>query len=114
MNEDKEDWYQKIALETWHNKDVPIDEQRNHAILQLAAESGEVVKLWAKHLYKPEHEITREKVLDEVGDLWYYIRIICFLFDISTNELTQYNADKLQGGYGWNGSSEKVMERMNK
>lgn len=107
------DHYQKLALATWHNQDVPIDEQRNHAMLQLAAEAGEVVKLWAKHLYKPSHEITREKVINEVGDLWYYVRIVCYLFDISTNELTRYNAVKLEGGHGWNGSDKKVMRRVN-
>ncbi len=108
------DRYQKLALETWHNKDVPVDEQINHAMLQLAAEAGEVVKLWAKSRYKPGHEITREMVIDELGDLWFYVRIVCYLFGISTEELTRYHADKLalNDSHGWNGSSEKVMERI--
>jgi NTP pyrophosphatase (non-canonical NTP hydrolase) len=106
------DEYQQLALKTWHNVDVPQDEQINHAMLQLAAEAGEVVKLWAKSRYKPGHEITREMILNETGDLWYYVRIVCYLFGITIEELTRYNADKLQGGHGWNGSSEKVMERI--
>ena len=82
------DNYQMLALETWHGKDVPKNEQINHAMLQLAAEAGEVVKHWAKHLYKPDHEIDRDIVLDELGDLWYYVRIIAYLFDITIDELT--------------------------
>lgn len=106
------DNYQKLALETWHNKDVPINEQINHAMLQLAAESGEVVKHWAKHLYKPDHEIDRDIVLDELGDLWYYVRIIAYLYDITIDELTQFNHQKLIGGHGWDGSDDKIKARM--
>ena len=106
------DNYQKLALETWHGKDVPINEQINHAMLQLAAESGEVVKHWAKHMYKPGHEISRDIVLDELGDLWYYVRIIAYLYDITIDELTQFNYQKLVGGHGWNGSDEKIKARM--
>ena len=106
------DNYQMLALKTWHNKDVAETEQINHAMLQLAAECGEVVKLWAKHLYKPAHEITREKVLDELGDLWYYVRIVAYLHDITIDELTEYNHQKLVGGHGWNGSDEKIKSRM--
>lgn len=108
------DNYQMLALETWHNKDVPKNEQINHAMLQLAAESGEVVKLWAKHLYKPGHEVDRDKIIDELGDLWYYVRIIAYLYDITIDELTEFNHQKLVGGHGWNGSDEKVKARMDK
>ena len=106
------DNYQMLALETWHNKDVPKNEQINHAMLQLGSEAGEVVKLWAKHLYKPGHEISRDIVLDELGDLWYYVRIIAYLFDITIDELTEANHQKLIGGHGWNGSDEKIKARM--
>ena len=109
---DAPDNYQMLALETWHNIDVPKNEQINHAMLQLAAEAGEVVKLWAKHLYKPGHEIDRDKVLDELGDLWYYVRIVAYLFDITIDELTEFNHQKLVGGHGWNGSDEKIKARM--
>lgn len=109
---DAPDNYQMLALETWHNKDVPKNEQINHAMLQLTAEAGEVVKLWAKHLYKPGHEIDRDKVIDELGDLWYYVRIVAYLFDITIDELTEFNHQKLRGGHGWNGSDEKIKARM--
>ena len=106
------DNYQMLALETWHGKDVPKNEQINHAMLQLTAEAGEVVKHWAKHMYKPDHEIDRDIVLDELGDLWYYVRIIAYLFDITIDELTQFNRQKLVDGHGWNGSDEKIKARM--
>ena len=111
-NEYPPDNYQMFALETWHGKDVPKNEQINHAMLQLAAEAGEVVKHWVKHMYKPEHEINRDIVLDELGDLWYYVRIIAYLFDITIDELTEANHQKLIGGHGWNGSDEKIKARM--
>ncbi len=96
------------------NAGYASNEQINHAMLQLAAESGEVVKLWAKHLYKPGHEVDRDKIIDELGDLFYYVRIIAYLYDITIDELTEFNHQKLVGGHGWNGSDEKVKARMDK
>lgn len=108
------DSYQKLALETWHNKDVPTNEQINHAMLQLTAEAGEVASLWAKHMYKPGYQVDRDKIINELGDLWYYVRIVAYLFDITTDELTEFNHQKLIGGHGWNGSGDKIKARMDK
>lgn len=168
------DNYQMMALETWHNKDVPMGEQANHAMLQLAAECfevmklwaykpisrdevlnelgdlwyyvrivaflyditvselsqvsthekninpilqlagkcGDVVKLWAKHLYKPGHDIDRDKVLEPLGKLYHFMRVIALENNITIDELTRFNYEKLKGGYGWNGSDEKIKSRM--
>ena len=108
------DQYQQLALETWYKPDegIPWDEQMNQAILQLNAEAGELASLWAKHLFKPGHDMTRQEVLNELGDVWYYVRIIMALGDIDTDYLTESNHTKLQGGHGWNGSGDKVKARL--
>ena len=64
----------------------------------------------ARHL-EPETEGELKNVLDELGDLWYYVRIVAYLFDITIEELTESNHEKLIGGHGWNGSDEKIKAR---
>ena len=98
------------ARETWHSNDVPKESQIDHALLQLASEAGELAGMWAKHRFKPGHSMTRDMVLDELGDVWYYVRIMCYLYGISIERLTNYNYEKLQGGHGWDGSSEKALK----
>ncbi len=104
----------EYALRTWYQPehDVPEIEQVNQAILQLQSESGELAALWAKHLYKPNRTMTRENVMDELGDVWYYVRIIAYLYDISLDELTEANRQKLEDGHGWNGSHKKIHARL--
>ena len=105
----------EFALRTWYKPehDVPHDEQMNQAILQLQSEAGEVAALWAKHLYKPGHQLEWGDVIDELGDVWYYVRIICHLCNITIEELTEYNREKLHGGHGWQDSHLKIHERLN-
>lgn len=102
------------ALATWYQPehDVPEIEQINQAILQLQSEAGELASLWAKHLYKPGRVMTRDDVLDELGDVWYYVRILCHLYGINLKELTAANFDKLRGGHGWKDSHKKIHVRL--
>ena len=104
----------ELALRTWYKPEhnVPEIEQLNQAVLQLQSESGELAALWAKHLYKPGRVMTRDNVLDELGDVWYYVRIICHMYDISLDELTEYNRQKLEGGHGWQDSHKKIHARL--
>jgi NTP pyrophosphatase (non-canonical NTP hydrolase) len=101
---------QHKALETWYKPEdrIDVEVQLNQAFLQLASEAGELAGEWAKNLYKPGRKMTWETVIDELGDVWYYVRIIACLYGISIDELTQYNYDKLRGGHGWAGSAEKI------
>ena len=106
---------QHDALKTWYPNDgsVPVEEQLNQAMLQLASEAGELVGLWAKSLYKPGRTLDRDMVIDELGDIWYYVRIIAWLYGITVDQLSEFNAAKLAGGHGWNGAEAKVQNRLN-
>lgn len=71
---------QKIlkALETWHGGDS-LDARINMA-LSLMGEMGEVTNLYRKMFFKPGYEgLDRDIALDELGDVWYYIRIFAYL-----------------------------------
>jgi hypothetical protein len=50
-----------------------------HALLGLAGEAGEIVDQYKKHLFKTGRRCSRAQFLDELGDLFYYIRIVAHL-----------------------------------
>lgn len=109
------DLIQQRALETWHSKDKDFFLQLNHAILQLASEGGEVAALWAKFNYKPAFKLldgmTREEtfkvnLLDELGDVLYYLAILAHLYGWTIEDVSQRNYEKLRGGHGWKTPSQ--------
>jgi hypothetical protein len=93
----------KKALETWHNPDNPLYHGFRHPTLKLAGEIGELLDLYAKHKFKPRFDWMQCKycgnfglahqdpesdcweyvplVLDELGDIWYYLRILAWIND---------------------------------
>lgn len=112
---EKPDLIQQRALETWHSKDKDLFLQLNHAILQLASEGGEVAALWAKFNYKPAFKLldgmTREetfkaKLLDELGDVLYYLAVLAHLYGWTIEDISQHNYEKLKGGHGWKTPSQ--------
>lgn len=92
------------ALLTWYAKDHPLHNDPLHPAIKLAGEAGELLDLYGKHEYKPGFDWWRCKkcglmgyshfkdgscdmdgtkfytplVLDEIGDIWYYIRILAY------------------------------------
>jgi NTP pyrophosphatase (non-canonical NTP hydrolase) len=65
-----------------------------HALLGLCAESGEVADVYKKSLYKGT-TLDREKMLDELGDVRWYLELCCILLHTNLLELEQRNMDKL-------------------
>ncbi|HMT21663.1 MAG TPA: nucleoside triphosphate pyrophosphohydrolase family protein [Promineifilum sp.] len=107
-NENIPDAMQRQALRTWHNTTVSLREQRIHALLGLAGETGELVDLLKKHFYKPDREATREMVMDELADVLYYVAILSHLWGFTFEDMTAHLAVKLADNHGWDGSGEKV------
>jgi len=95
------DIIQKRALSTWHTDNFPVKHQRNHAILGLVGEAGELADLHKKDVYKPSHETTVLERMDELGDVLYYLSILAFLDGFTIEQLSAMNARKLEGGHGW-------------
>lgn len=96
------------ALMTWHKHNVPRSFQISHAALGLAGETGELVDLIKKHLYKPGRTASAAQISDELGDVMYYVIILAWLWDIDLDRMIDNLFVKLADGHGWNGSSEKI------
>lgn len=102
------DRIQLQALRTWHDDNVPVREQRLHAALGLAGETGELIDLLKKNFYKPGYEVNGDKVKDELSDVLYYLAVIAHLWGFTIDDMAIHLREKLADGHGWNGSGEKI------
>lgn len=74
------------------------DQQFNHAALGVCGEAGELADAIKKHIHyrKP---LDRTNVIEELGDLRFYIQSVMNLMDITEQEVLQANANKLSERY---------------
>lgn len=73
-----------LALATWYPKNHPLHLDPLHPSMGLVGEIGEWVNKRKKDLFKAEYEFTREDTINEVGDKWYYQRILTYQTNIET------------------------------
>ena len=96
------DAIQKRALKTWYPPDHRLHLDPLHPTLAIAGEAGELANQLKKHIWKPGVSYTREQFLEELGDLLYYVAIRAYQLDITLDELSKLNREKLAGGvHGW-------------
>ena len=101
--------YQKLAMTTLNpalsGKDVLIN-----GVMGLCGESGEAIDIVKKHLAQG-HELDREKLIKELGDIAWYLAETATALDISLEEVLQRNIDKLRARYPEGFSAERSICR---
>ena len=101
--------YQKQALTTLNpalsRKDVLIN-----GVMGLCGESGEAIDLVKKHLHQG-HELDRDGLKKELGDIAWYLAETAWALDLSLEEILQSNLDKLKARYPEGFDSEKSIHR---
>lgn len=102
------DALQAQCLRTWYAADVPVREQILHATLGLAGEAGETADLIKKWAYKPGRGVSQADVLDELGDVLYYVAVLSALWGFTFDEMAAHLRDKLADGHGWQGNEKLV------
>jgi len=67
--------------------------------LGLDGEAGEVTELHKKHFFhgKP---MDREKLIHELGDVFWYFTLLLTQHDITLDEVVEANVQKLEARYG--------------
>ena len=88
--------YQREALR-FINKDLTLDEQRLHALLGLSSECGELCGIFQKEYQG--HEISREHVVKEAGDILWMICEFLTVEGIDLDEVMETNIKKLSARY---------------
>lgn len=88
--------YQNLALRT-ANSDKSEDLILN-GILGLCGETGEVSDHIKKHMFQG-HELNKDQLVNELGDVCWYIAIIAKGLDVDLETVMQKNIEKLMKRY---------------
>ena len=89
--------YQNLSKRTL-NKTLNKEQTLNNMVYGLVGESGEVVDALKKHLYQG-HELNKENMKEELGDLMFYVVNLCSEMNLRMDDVLQYNLDKLNKRY---------------
>ncbi len=76
-----------FSLKTWYPKNHPLHLNSIHPAMGLAGETGEILNKRKKDLFKANYEWHENDELDELGDCWYYIRVLSYQCKM---EMTSY------------------------
>ena len=76
-----------------------IDTNLLHGILGVCSEAGELADLAKKSMFHGR-PLEHDKVIDEVGDVLFYIQMICNTLDISVIPAVNKNMKKLKKRHG--------------
>ena len=89
--------YQKLAMTTLNpkldKKDVLIN-----GVMGLCGESGEAIDIVKKHLAQG-HELDREHLIKELGDVAWYLAETATALDVTLEEVLSQNIEKLKKRY---------------
>lgn len=113
--------YQQLALKTEKTPEYLIIkevdgisskqlEQLLHAAIGVCTESGEFMDLLKKYIMYGK-SFTKEKVLDETGDLLYYCSLALVATGYTLEQAMEKNIAKLKIRYGDKFSSDKAINR---
>ena len=101
--------YQKQAMTTLNpalsKKDVLIN-----GVMGLCGESGEAIDIVKKHLAQG-HELDRDSLIKELGDIAWYLAETATALDVSLEEVLERNIDKLRKRYPAGFDTEKSKNR---
>lgn len=101
--------YQKLAMVTL-NKNLDKKEILTNSVMGLCGESGEACDIVKKHLFHG-HELDRESLIKELGDVAWYLAEAAIALDINLDEVFERNIEKLKKRYPEGFSEERSINR---
>lgn len=104
--------YQKLAMTTL-NPDLDKKDVLINGVMGLCGEQGEVIDIVKKHLAQG-HELNRDKIIKELGDVAWYIAEIATVLDVELEEVLTLNIEKLKKRYPEGFSTESSIHREEK
>lgn len=103
--------YQKAAFDL-----VSEDGKKDlitNGVLGLAGETGECCDIVKKYKFQG-HELDRDHLKDELGDVLRYVAETCSGLGLTLEEVAQFNLDKLHKRYPKGFEKEKSIHRQEK
>lgn len=101
--------YQDKAMTFLNNKLSKKDVLIN-GVMGLCGESGEVIDIVKKH-HAQGHELDKEKVIEELGDVCWYIAEIAYVLDVKLEDVFEGNINKLSKRYKNGFTKEESINR---
>ena len=98
--------YQALAMRTAEEK----GRTWGNVGLGIAGEAGEVADIVKKHLYQG-HPMDHEKLLEEVGDVAWYLALAATVAGVTLESVLEANIAKLTGRYPDGFEAEKSIHR---
>lgn len=86
------------------------DTAKVYTALGLAGEAGEVVDMVKKVLYHG-HDLDREKLTEELGDIAWYMAVLCLAWELDPDDIFTKNIEKLWRRYPDGFSHERSRDR---
>lgn len=88
--------YENFVVST---QKFPKDVAKEYLVLGLVSEAGEVAGVWKRVLRQDaantDSEYVREQMLQELGDVLWYVTALCLQNNVSLEELISINTEKL-------------------
>ena len=101
--------YQKMAMATLNpalaKKDVLIN-----GVMGLCGEAGEAIDVVKKHLAQG-HPLDREPLIQELGDVAWYLAETATALDVDLEEVFSRNIEKLRRRYPQGFAAQRSLER---
>jgi NTP pyrophosphatase (non-canonical NTP hydrolase) len=88
--------YEKLAMRT--KNDLDHDKNMMNAVLGLNGEAGEIADIIKKAKYQG-HELDRNKLIKEIGDIMWYVALMCDSIGIDMELVAKKNIEKLVQRY---------------
>ena len=106
------DVFQEEALRSMRN-DLPYEAICSNMCMGLAGETGETVDIFKKHIYQGK-DLDICDVIEEIGDILWYIANLCNVNKITMKECMESNVEKLRKRYPNGFSIKDALERADK
>ena len=101
--------YQQLAMTTL-NRELDKKDVLINGVMGLCGESGEVIDIVKKHLAHG-HELDREHMLEELGDVAWYLAEVAYALDASLEDVLAANIEKLRRRYPDGFDRERSIKR---
>lgn len=102
--------YQELAMRTL-NPELNRREVLINSVMGLCGESGEAIDI-VKKWFAQGHELDREHLAKELGDIAWYLAEACTALDIKLEDVLVANIEKLKSRYPEGFSSKKSVGRI--
>lgn len=101
--------YQRLAQRTSSEK-MQLIEKIENGLMGLNGEAGEAIDVLKKHKFQG-HQLDRNKIIEELGDVLWYIAETCEGLGVSMKEVASFNIEKLKNRYPDGFSSDRSINR---